>query len=86
MALTSYTSAVLAEIERAGIDSIPRGEVGAAQSLRLDYRHTMRRVVLPKTLARMAQAIVAQLIALIKDTSTVFIIRVQEFVGYGASS
>lgn len=85
VALTMYTSAVLGEIVRAGIGSIPRGEVEAARSLGLDYRHTMRRVVLPQALARMAPAIVSQLITLIKDTSLLFIIGVQELVGYGRS-
>ncbi len=85
VALTMYTSAVLGEIVRAGIDSIPRGEVEAARSLGLDYRHTMRRVVLPQALGRMTPAIVSQLITLIKDTSLLFIIGVQELVGYGRS-
>jgi len=85
VALTMYTSAVLGEIVRAGIGSIPRGEVEAARSLGLTYRHTMRRVVLPQALARMTPAIVSQLITLIKDTSLLFIIGVQELVGYGRS-
>ena len=79
--LTIYTSAVLSEIVRAGILSIPRGEVEAARSLGLTYAQTMRRVVLPQALSRMAPAIVSQLITLVKDTSLASIIAVQELVG-----
>jgi His/Glu/Gln/Arg/opine family amino acid ABC transporter permease subunit len=83
--LIIYNSAVLAEIVRAGIASIPTGEVEAARSLGLGYLPTMRFVVLPQAVARMTPAIVSQLITLIKDTSLAFILGAQELVGYGRS-
>jgi glutamate transport system permease protein len=83
--LIIYNSAVLAEIVRAGILSIPKGEVEAARSLGLGYPSTMRFVVLPQAVARMTPAIVSQLITLIKDTSLAFILGAQELVGYGRS-
>jgi glutamate transport system permease protein len=83
--LIIYNSAVLAEIVRAGIASIPRGEVEAARSLGLGYTSTMRFVVLPQAVARMIPAIVSQLITLMKDTSLAFILGAQELVGYGRS-
>lgn len=83
--LVIYNSAVLAEIVRAGIASIPNGEVEAARSLGLGYLPTMRYVVLPQAVARMTPAIVSQLITLIKDTSLAFILGAQELVGYGRS-
>ena len=83
--LIIYNSAVLAEIVRAGIASIPKGEVEAARSLGLGYTSTMRFVVLPQAVARMTPAIVSQLITLIKDTSLAFILGAQELVGYGRS-
>jgi len=83
--LIIYNSAVLAEIVRAGIASIPKGEVEAARSLGLGYPSTMRFVVLPQAVARMTPAIVSQLITLIKDTSLAFILGAQELVGYGRS-
>jgi glutamate transport system permease protein len=83
--LTIYTSAVLAEIVRAGILSIPRGEVEAARSLGLTYPLAMRHVVLPQALSRMAPALVSQLITLVKDTSLTFIIGAQELMGVGRS-
>lgn len=83
--LTIYTSAVLAEILRAGIVSIPRGEVEASRSLGLSYWQSTRHVVLPQAYSRMTPAIVSQLITLIKDTSLAFIIAVPEVVGAGRS-
>ena len=85
LGLIIYNSAVLAEIVRAGIASIPKGEVEAARSLGLGYPSTMRFVVLPQAVARMTPAIVSQLITLIKDTSLAFILGAQELVGYGRS-
>ena len=81
--LTIYNSAVIAEIVRAGIGSIPRGEVEAARSLGLSYGQTMRHVVLPQALARMTPAIVSQVITLIKDTSLAYVISGQELVRHG---
>lgn len=83
--LIIYNSAVLAEIVRAGIASIPKGEVEASRSLGLGYVSTMRFVVLPQAVSRMTPAIVSQLITLIKDTSLAFILGAQELVGYGRS-
>lgn len=86
IALTIYTSAVLAEIVRAGILSIPRGEIDAARSLGLSYAKTMRLVVLPQAIARMTPAIVSQLITLVKDTSLASIAAVSELVGHARST
>ena len=85
IALTIYTSAVLAEILRAGILAIPRGEVDAARSLGLTYAQTMRLVVLPQAFSRMMPALVSQLITLVKDTSLASIAAVSELAGYARS-
>ena len=85
IALTIYTSAVLSEILRAGILSIPRGEVDAARSLGLTYAKTMRLVILPQAFSRMMPALVSQLITLVKDTSLVSIAAVSELAGYARS-
>jgi glutamate transport system permease protein len=86
LGLTIYTSAVLAEIVRAGILSIPRGEVEAARSLGLSYAATMRLVILPQALARMTPTMVSQLITLVKDTSLASIIAVPELLGFARST
>jgi ABC-type amino acid transport system permease subunit len=76
--LVLYNSAVLAEIMRAGILSLPRGQREAAAALGLDYRRQMRHVVLPQGLRRMVPAMVSQLITLNKDTTLVSIIAITE--------
>ena len=76
--LVLYNSAVLAEIMRAGILSLPRGQREAAQALGLSYRQSMRHVILPQGLRRMVPAMVSQLITLNKDTTLVSIIAITE--------
>lgn len=77
-ALTLYTSCVLAEIVRAGILSLDRGQFEAADALGLDYLRKLRFVVLPQALRRMMPSIVSQLVTLIKDTSLLSFITVIE--------
>ena len=83
MGLTLYNSAVLAEIMRAGILSLPRGQREAAAALGLTYRQQMRHVILPQGLRRMVPATVGQLITLNKDTTLVSIIAIQEVMRNG---
>ena len=83
LALVLYNSAVLAEIMRAGINSLDRGQGEAAAALGLSYRQRMRIVILPQGLRRMLPATVSQLITLNKDTTLVSIIAIQEVVRHG---
>ncbi|MGH2733159.1 MAG: amino acid ABC transporter permease [Actinomycetota bacterium] len=82
-ALTLYTSCVLAEIVRAGILSLDRGQFEAADALGLGYAAKLRFVVLPQSLRRMAPAVVSQLITLVKDTSLLYLITVTELFRRG---
>lgn len=79
-ALTLYTSCVLAEIVRAGILSLDRGQFEAAEALGLRYRQRLRFVILPQALRRMVPAVVSQLVTLIKDTSLLSFITVVELL------
>jgi glutamate transport system permease protein len=78
IALTLYNSAVLAEVMRAGILSLERGQREAALALGMTRWQSMRLVVLPQGLRRMVPATVSQLITLNKDTTLVSIIGIQE--------
>jgi His/Glu/Gln/Arg/opine family amino acid ABC transporter permease subunit len=84
VALTVYNSAVIAEIFRAGIQSLERGQGEAAAALGLPYWKAMRIVILPQGLRRMVPATVSQLITLTKDTSLVSILAIQELVAAGS--
>lgn len=81
--LTVYNSAVIAEIMRAGIISLERGQGEAAYALGLTYRQSMRLVILPQGLRRMVPATVSQLITLTKDTSLISILAISELVRNG---
>jgi His/Glu/Gln/Arg/opine family amino acid ABC transporter permease subunit len=83
LGLVLYNSAVLAEIMRAGILSLDRGQNEAARALGMSYRQSMRHVVLPQGLRRMVPATVSQLITLNKDTTLIYILTIQEVVRHG---
>jgi putative glutamine transport system permease protein len=78
LGLVLYNSAVLAEIMRAGILSLPKGQGEAAAALGMTYRQSLRHVILPQGLRRMVPATVSQLITLNKDTTLVSIIAITE--------
>jgi His/Glu/Gln/Arg/opine family amino acid ABC transporter permease subunit len=83
LGLSMYTSAVLAEIIRAGIVSLPRGQTEAARALGLSHGQTMRSVILPQALRLMVPAMMAQLTTVIKDTSLVGTIGIFELLRQG---
>jgi len=83
LALVLYNSAVIAEIMRAGILSLDRGQGEAAAALGLTYPQQLRYVILPQGLRRMVPATVSQLITLNKDTTLVSIIAIQEVMRHG---
>jgi polar amino acid transport system permease protein len=73
-AFVIFEAAYLGEIVRAGIQSVPRGQVEAATALGLGGAATMRHVVLPQALRNMLPSLVTQFIVLFKDTSLASII------------
>ena len=78
MALAISDSAFQAEIFRAGIQSIDRGQYEAAQSISLNYRNTMRYVILPQAIKRILPALGNQLVYMLKMSSLVSVIGMQE--------
>jgi His/Glu/Gln/Arg/opine family amino acid ABC transporter permease subunit len=83
LGLSLYTSAVLAEIIRAGILSLPRGQTEASRALGLSYPQSMRFVILPQALRLMVPAMMGQLTTVIKDTSLVGTIGVFDLLRQG---
>jgi glutamate transport system permease protein len=83
--LTLYNSAVIGEIFRAGILSLPRGQAEAASAIGLGRGQTLRLILLPQAVRRMLPALVSQLVTLLKDTSLGFVIGYTELLRNGRS-
>jgi glutamate transport system permease protein len=81
--LVAYNSAVFAEIFRAGIRALPRGQSEAAASIGLRYWQSMRFVIVPQALRAMIPALVAQLVVLLKDTSLGALLAYEELLRRG---
>jgi glutamate/aspartate transport system permease protein len=69
------------EIMRAGIQSIPKGQVAAGQALGLTYWQTMSNIVLPQAFRNMLPVLLTQTIILFQDVSLVYVISITDFVG-----
>ena len=76
-----FEAAYFSEIMRAGIQSIPRGQVQAGYAIGLDYREVMRFVVLPQAFRNMLPVIFTQTIVLFQDTSLVYVLSIPDFLG-----
>jgi polar amino acid transport system permease protein len=78
IALSLFYAAFIAEVFRAGIQSVPREQSEAGRALGLRDRQIMRRIVLPQAVRNMFPALGNDLISLMKDTSLVSILAVRE--------
>ena len=78
---TLFEAAYFCEIMRAGIQSIPRGQVQAAEALGMSYWTSMREIILPQAFRNMLPVLLTQTIILFQDTSLVYVISVTDFLG-----
>lgn len=83
VALSLNASAYIAEIFRAGIQSIDRGQMEAARSLGLTHAQAMRYVILPQAFKRMVPPLGNEFIVLLKDSSLLAVITVPELMYWG---
>ena len=83
LALSLNSAAYTAEIFRAGIQSIDRGQREAAYSLGMTHRQAMRFVILPQAIKRMIPAFGNEFIVLIKDSSLLSVIAAPELMYWG---
>lgn len=81
VAFALFESAYYAEIIRAGVQSVPKGQVNAAYALGMPYALTMRLVVLPQAFRNMLPLLLTQAIILFQDTSLVYVISATDFTG-----
>ena len=78
LALAIFAGAYVAEIVRAGIQGVHRGQMEAARSLGLNYGQAMRKVILPQAFRHILPPLAGQFISLIKDSSLLGVISVRE--------
>ena len=81
IAFMIFEAAYYCEIIRAGIQSIPRGQVSAAYALGMTYGQAMRYVILPQAFRNMIPLLLTQSIILFQDTSLVYVISLADFLG-----
>ncbi len=82
-ALSLNAAAYISETFRGGIQSIDAGQMEAAKSLGMDYRQSMRWVILPQTLRRVLPPLTNEAVALLKDSSLVSVIALSELTRVG---
>lgn len=80
LAFTLFTSAVMAEIVRAGLNAVPRGQFEAARSQGFGFFASMRYIILPQTFKTIIPALFSQCTTVIKDSSYLSGINVAEFM------
>src|SRR4051812_38546661 len=78
---TMFEAAYYCEIMRAGIQSVPRGQVWSGYALGLNYWQTMGHIVLPQAFRNMLPVLLTQTIILFQDTSLVYVISATDFLG-----
>ncbi|RBQ14758.1 amino acid ABC transporter permease [Spongiactinospora rosea] len=81
--LTLYNGSVLAEIIRAGVLAVPRGQSEAAYAIGLRKTGVLWRILLPQAITAMMPAIVSQLVVLLKDTALGYIIAYVDLLNFG---
>jgi polar amino acid transport system permease protein len=82
-ALALFAGAYVAEIVRAGIQSIPKGQMEAARSLGMSLPQAMTEIILPQALKRILPPLSGQFISLIKDSSLVSVIAITDLTKSG---
>ncbi|WP_186626675.1 amino acid ABC transporter permease [Rhodococcus sp. BP22] len=81
--LTLYNGSVIAEIVRAGVNSLPKGQAEAADALGMRKNQVMRIILLPQAITAMLPAIISQMVVALKDSALGYIIGYVEVVRAG---
>ncbi len=84
IAFIVFEASYFAEIIRAGIQSIPKGQMQAAYSAGMNYGKTMRYIIIPQALRNMIPSLLTQSIIILQDTSLAYVIGLKEFLRSGS--
>jgi len=85
VAFMMFEAAYFCEIVRAGIQAIPKGQMGAAQALGMTYGQMMRLIILPQAFRKMTPLLLQQSIILFQDTSLVYTVGLMDFLNASRS-
>ncbi|MGE8098753.1 amino acid ABC transporter permease [Pseudomonas fluorescens] len=80
VAFMMFEAAYFCEIVRAGVQSIPKGQMGAAKALGMSYSQMMRLIILPQAFRKMTPLLLQQSIILFQDTSLVYTVGLVDFL------
>ncbi len=86
VAFMMFEAAYFCEIVRAGVQSISKGQMGAAQALGMNYGQTMRLIILPQAFRKMTPLLLQQSIILFQDTSLVYAVGLVDFLNSARAS
>ena len=84
MALTITYGAYMAEVYRAGIEAVPRGQMEAARSLGMSHGQSMRFIIVPQAVRKVIPPLLNDFIALMKDTALISVLGLVETVQAGS--
>jgi len=85
VAFVMFEAAYFSEIVRAGIQAIPKGQMGAASALGMTYGQSMRLIILPQAFRKMTPLLLQQSIILFQDTSLVYTVGLMDFLNAARS-
>ena len=86
VAFMMFEAAYFCEIVRAGVQSIPKGQMAAAQAMGMTYGQTMRLIILPQAFRKMTPLLLQQSIILFQDTSLVYTVGLVDFLNSARSN
>ena len=86
VAFVMFEAAYFCEIVRAGVQAIPKGQMGAAKALGMSYGQAMRLIILPQAFRKMTPLLLQQSIILFQDSSLVYTVGLVDFLNASRSS